>query len=597
MNNETELVQLCLNAACITSQTVDKWRLQRRSLDRLPSHLADALLRCLITRRLLHPSLLEVFKHSAEEIDLRGDNSVDAEWMAYLGAFRHLRYLNIAECHRINSSALWPTAGMNSLKELDLSRCSKVNDAGINHILSIPNLEKLHISKTGVTAKGIKLLASLKKLSLLDLGGLPVDDAALASLQVLENLQHIELWGSKVSNEGAALLNNFPKLTHLNLDWTSVTKLPNLSALECLNMSNCTIDSILKDDKSPLTKLIFSGSKFLNEAETLLYANISFLSFLDLAHTGLDKFFFLSKLKVIEHLNLSSCMMDDDSVEIVACIGGKLKSLNLSGTCVSSAGLGVLAGHVPNLEILSLSQTSVDDTAFSFISMMPSLKDVDLSSTNIKGFLNQGETDSDSLSLTTIQNLEQLERLNLEHTQVINEALFPLSSFQALRYLSLKSPSLADISLYHLSSVPKLTKLSICDAVLTNYALEKFKVPETLKLMDLRGCWLLTKEAILSFCRNHPQIEVRHELVTVLPFEEIGRHNHSSPSRLTSRTMQATKKKEQTSLSPSFVDQRMKYSRDELLAFQFMSLPLASSSERDNSILEKQLDSMHNSSA
>ncbi|CAK8579331.1 unnamed protein product [Lathyrus sativus] len=584
MNDETELVQLCINAACKTTQTVDKWRLQRRSLDRLPSHLADALLRRLITRRLLHPSLLEVFKHSAEEIDLRGDNSVDAEWMAYLGAFRHLRYLNIAECHRINSSALWPTAGMNSLKELDLSRCSKVNDAGINHIISIPNLEKLHISKTSVTAKGIKLLASLKLLSHLDLGGLPVDDEALASLQVLENLQHIELWGSKVSNEGAALLNMFPKLTHLNLDWTSVTKLPNLSTLECLNMSNCTIDSILKDDKSPLTKLIFSGSKFLNEAETLLYANTNSLSFLDLAHTGLDKFFFLSKLKVIEHLNLSSCMIDDDSVEMVASIGGKLKSLNLSGTWVSSAGVGILAGHVPNLEILSLSQTSVDDIAFSFISMMPSLRDVDLSSTNIKGFLNQGSTDLDSLSLTTIQNLKQLERLNLEHTQVINEALFPLSSFQELRYLSLKSPSLADISLYHLSSVPKLTKLSICDAVLTNYALDMFKVPETLKLMDLRGCWLLTKEAIVSFCRNHPQIEVRHELVTVLPFEENGRHHHSSPSRLTSRTMLATRKKEQTSLSPYFVDQRMKYSRDELLALQFMSLPLASSSERDNSM-------------
>jgi len=177
----------------------------------------------------------------------------------------------------------------------------------------------------------------------------------------------------------------FPRLTHLNLDWTNVTKLPDLTSLECLNMSNCTIDSILKDGKASLTKLIFSGSTFLNEAETLLYANTYFLSFLDLAHTGLDKFFFLSKLKVIEHLNLSSCMMDDDSVEMVACIGGKLKSLNLSGTWVSSAGLGILAGHVPNLEILSLSQTSVDDTGLLYISMMPSLKDVDLSNTNIKG--------------------------------------------------------------------------------------------------------------------------------------------------------------------------------------------------------------------
>jgi hypothetical protein len=52
-----------------------------------------------------------VFKHSAEEVDVKGDNSVDAEWMAYLGGFRHLRYLNIAECYRINSSALWPITG------------------------------------------------------------------------------------------------------------------------------------------------------------------------------------------------------------------------------------------------------------------------------------------------------------------------------------------------------------------------------------------------------------------------------------------------------------------------------------------------------
>lgn len=80
----------------------------------------------------------------------------------------------------------WLVLGMNSLQELDLSRIFKVNDAAINHILSIPSLEKLHISETGVTAKGVKLLASLKNLSLLDLGGLPVDDVSFTSLQVFD---------------------------------------------------------------------------------------------------------------------------------------------------------------------------------------------------------------------------------------------------------------------------------------------------------------------------------------------------------------------------------------------------------------------------
>ncbi|KAL2342677.1 hypothetical protein Fmac_003962 [Flemingia macrophylla] len=633
MKKESELVGLCIEAACESRESVEKWRLQRRSLHRLPSPLADALLRRLISRRLLFPSLLEVFKHSVEEVDLRRESSVDAEWMAYLGAFRHLRYLNLADCRRLNSSALWPITGMTSLQELDLSRCFKVNDAVINHILSIPNLEKLRISQTSVTAKGVKLLASLKNLSLLDLGGLPVDDVALISLQayfnvwivwinllqkflrcavhftadtlkhtsqmsgstsvldiiVLKRMQYIDLWGSKISNEGAAVLNMFPKLTYLNLAWTSVTKLPKLSSLECLDMSNCTIDSILEDDKAPLIKLILSGATFLNEAEAFLYANSDFISFLDVGHSSLHRFFFLSKMKVIEHLNLTSCMMGDDSIDMVVCAGGNLKSLNLSGTRVSSAGLGILAGRVPNLEILSLSQTPVDDNAILFISMMPSLKDVDLSNTNIKGFLPQGKTDVDSpLSLMVLQNLK-LERLNLEHTQFRDEALYPLSSFQELRYLSLKSASLADISLYYLSSIPKLTNLSICDAVLTNYGLDTFKAPETLKLLDLRGCWLLSEDTILSFCRNHPGVDVRHEFGTVFPFNENGL-KHSSPSRPTSRTVQLAKKKDQIPVTPYFSDQRLKYSRDELLALRFTSLPLASSSESGSLIFEKQLD-------
>ncbi|KAK7318110.1 hypothetical protein RJT34_02808 [Clitoria ternatea] len=591
MKDESGLVGLCIEAACESRECVEKWRMQRRTLHHLPSQLADSLLHRLITRRLLHPSLLEVFKHCAEEVDLRGDNSVDAEWMAYLGAFRHLRYLNLADCHRITTSALWPITGMSSLQELDLSRCFKVNDAVINHILSIPNLEKLRISETAVTAKGIKLLAFHTNLSLLDLGGLPVDDMSLISLQVLKRLQYIDLWGSKISNKGAAVLNMFPKLTYLNLAWTSVTKLPNLPSLEFLNMSNCTIDSILEDAEASLAKLILSGAIFLNEAEALLYTNMNFLSVLDIAHSSLSRFFFLSKMKAIEHLNLSSCMMGDDSVEMVACAGGNLKSLNLSGTGVSSAGLRILVGHVPNLEILSLSKTSVDDTALLFISMMPSLREVDLSYTNIKGFLHQGRIDGDPPpSLTAMQNLK-LERLNLEFTGVTDAWLHPLSSFQELRYLSLQSASLGDITFDYLSSLPKLINLSISNALLTSYGLDMFKAPETLKLLVLSGCWLLTEDSILSFCRNHPQVEVRHELVTVSPSDQNGL-NHLSPSRLTSKAMQMAKDEDKIPMSPFFIDQRVKYSRDELLALQFASWPLASSGESGsgNSMLEKQLD-------
>ncbi|KDO76520.1 hypothetical protein CISIN_1g006752mg [Citrus sinensis] len=574
---ESELVRLCIEAACQSGESVQKWRRQRRSLERLPAHLADSLLRHLIRRRLIFPSLLEVFKHNAEAIELRGENSVDAEWMAYLGAFRYLRSLNVADCRRVTSSALWALTGMTCLKELDLSRCVKVTDAGMKHLLSISTLEKLWLSETGLTADGIALLSSLQNLSVLDLGGLPVTDLVLRSLQVLTKLEYLDLWGSQVSNRGAAVLKMFPRLSFLNLAWTGVTKLPNISSLECLNLSNCTIDSILEgnENKAPLAKISLAGTTFINEREAFLYIETSLLSFLDVSNSSLSRFCFLTQMKALEHLDLSSSMIGDDSVEMVACVGANLRNLNLSNTRFSSAGVGILAGHLPNLEILSLSGTQIDDYAISYMSMMPSLKFIDISNTDIKGFIQQVGAETDLvLSLTALQNLNHLERLNLEQTQVSDATLFPLSTFKELIHLSLRNASLTDVSLHQLSSLSKLTNLSIRDAVLTNSGLGSFKPPRSLKLLDLHGGWLLTEDAILQFCKMHPRIEVWHELSVICPSDQIG-SNGPSPSRTSLRASLVKQKQDPMPMSHSFLDQRLKYSREELLELQYSSLSLA----------------------
>ncbi|KAL5538140.1 hypothetical protein UlMin_044218 [Ulmus minor] len=589
---ESQLVRLCLDAACESRDSIQKWRRQKRTLERLPSHLAHALLRRLLSRRLLYPSLLEVFKESVEEIDLRGQNSVDAEWMAYIGAFRYLRSLNVADCHRLTSTALWAITGMTSLKELDLSRCSKVNDSGIGHIVSISTLEKLCISETGVTANGVKLLSSLKNLAVLDLGGLPVTDLALISLRVLIKLQYLDLWGSKISDQGATVLREFHRLSFLNLAWTDVGNLPNLSSLEYLNLSNCIIKSILEGegDKPPLRKLDISGATFIDESEAFVFIETSFLSFLNLSNSSLHRFCFLPRLKALEHLDLSSSMMGDDSVEEIVCIGANLRYLNLSKTKISSTGVRILAGHVPNLEILSLSHTSVNDVAISYISLMPSLKDIDLSNTNIRGIIQPVGPDQDPvLSLQALQSLRLLEKLNLEETQVRDAALCAVSSFQELSYLLLGNASVTDISLSYLSSLPKLANLVIHDAVLTNRGLESFNPPPTLKMLDLTGCWLLTVDAIKSFCKTHPQVEVRHEQVHISPSDQIS-SNRPSPSRLNSKIPQLNKEDGKIPISPSFIDQRLKYSREELLGLQFSSLSHASPQHIDSVTPKRQSD-------
>ena len=56
---EGSLVQLCIEAASESTDSVEIWRRKRRTLERMPSELAEALFRRLLRRRLVSPSLLE----------------------------------------------------------------------------------------------------------------------------------------------------------------------------------------------------------------------------------------------------------------------------------------------------------------------------------------------------------------------------------------------------------------------------------------------------------------------------------------------------------------------------------------------------------
>lgn len=573
---ESPLVRLCIEAATQSADAVETWRRQRRTLERLPSQLAEALLHRLLSRRLLYPSLLEVFKYSVEKVDLRGESSVDAEWMAYLGAFHFLYSLNLSDCHRINSSALWSLSGMSYLKELDLSRCSKVNDAGIKHLLSIRTIETLCISETSVTTNGVTLLSSLKKLTKLDLGGLFITDIALESLQVLTNLQHLDLWGSDISNEGASILVKFPNLNFLNLAWTKVTVLPNLPSITCLNMSNCSIHSIFKGElnekKAQLKKLTLSGTSFKDVTKAFSYIDPVFLSFLDLSNSSLRDLSFLPSMNALEYLDLSGNMIGDDSVEFIASIGANLETLNLSNTRVTSNGVGILSGHVLKLETISLSSTPIDDLAILYIAMMPSLKVVNMKGTNVTGLIQHTGNEPEWDSLKSLENLNKLEKLNLEETPLRDEGVSAISSFKQLTHLSLRSSFLTDASLHHLSSLPKLNTLSIRDAVLTNAGIDCFTPPPLLKKLDLTGCWLLTKDAILSFVERYPMIEIRHEVVC--DFDEIKRTSPLQAS-VRRRFSSSPLKSEMTAV----IDERLKYSRAELLSMQFASVSIVPPSD------------------
>lgn len=163
--------------------------------------------------------------------------------------------------------------------------------------------------------------------------------------------------------------------------------LPSLPSLESLNMSNCDVHSIFKEDGDggALEKLIFSGVTFLNASETFLRLDLSSVFYLDLSSVMLHDLSFIRDMRALTHLDLSLSLIGDDSMEEIIPVGANLRDLNLSNTKITSLGIEFLAGHVPLLESIRLANTHIDDTSIYYLSTVPSFKFIDLSYTCIKG--------------------------------------------------------------------------------------------------------------------------------------------------------------------------------------------------------------------
>lgn len=159
-----------------------------------------------------------------------------------------------------------------------------------------------------------------------------------------------------------------------------------------------------------------------------------------------------------------------------------------------------------------------------------------------------GSTHDEVPSFSALESLSHLETLDLELLHIKDPALRPLANISRLSHLSLQSVSLADESLYHISSAKKLVHLGLRDSVVTDTGLAAFTPPPALEILDLRGCWLLSKEFVSRFCQMHPQLQVRHD-----SFETLDkRKEYSSPSRATTRTPKGKNKQGSSSVLPQY---------------------------------------------
>ena len=248
-------------------------------------------------RRILGDDQLEEFEIFDRVVYLSMTMETTEAQLAHLGAFTHLRELDLSN-YQVTDASLAGVSRLKNLKELTLST-TQVTGAGLVHLSGLINLESLELYQTRVTDAGLVHLRGLVKLKRLNLWGTRVTDAGLAHLRGLTKLESLDLQSTKITDAGLAQLSRLTNLEALMVDDTQLTDagLAHLSRLT--NLKRLSVGPQISD----------AG----------------------LAH--------LRGLSKLEGLHLIDTVVTDAGLSHLSGMTN-LKRLYLTGTAVTDAGLG-----------------------------------------------------------------------------------------------------------------------------------------------------------------------------------------------------------------------------------------------------------------
>ena len=126
--------------------------------------------------------------------------------------------VNLEQC-QTTSEDIATIAGASTLKSLAIWGAG-VDDAGIDPILTMPNLVDLTLFNTEMTDEGVAKLKDMKGLKKLNLRRTTnMSDEALAAVGQLESLEVLSLLYNNITDEGLTHLSNMPYLKETRPAW------------------------------------------------------------------------------------------------------------------------------------------------------------------------------------------------------------------------------------------------------------------------------------------------------------------------------------------------------------------------------------------
>lgn len=233
---------------------------------------------------------------------------VGSEGIRQVAGLRSLVGLSIAVCRQIDDAALESLADAMGLRVLvatgtgigpeglahvadlpnlvafDLEVCDNVSDSACDVLGQMTKLRALNLKKTAfekdrVSAAGLRKLAGLQRLELLNLYAESINDEALKELQPFRNLRELDLSLTSVSDAGLKHLTVLEKLSSLTLLYSEgfagpkitnagLKSISEMAHLRTLNLVGAKIDDAGVDDLKQLrnlTKLSVVNSRISGE--------------------------------------------------------------------------------------------------------------------------------------------------------------------------------------------------------------------------------------------------------------------------------------------------------------------------------------------
>ncbi len=173
------------------------------------------------------------------ELSIRGMR-LTPTGLDYLSRLTKLRQLDLCNCP-LTDEGLKQLTNLSELTALNLAN-TEVGDAGLTYLKSFPHLTTLYLSRlpgngNGITDHGVKVLAALTDLKILDLSRTAVGDEAMVQIATLKNLQTLRLVDTKVTAAGLKRLTDLPELNSLWLPHqVALDGLPHLQAMKELKL-------------------------------------------------------------------------------------------------------------------------------------------------------------------------------------------------------------------------------------------------------------------------------------------------------------------------------------------------------------------------